>query len=248
MFITDSPYTAFTTFMWSFFLTWILALTANAVNGAFWILFLGLAALFIHKVLPKFDFGGANVFGRFVGGMMGKNDNGAAIDEFLFTILLQFGGALVGGILFNWIFDVAPAPALVVSTNNDGKNFVLFAFANFFQAYALNRLTVADNSLDNSFRVVGAYMLSWYLCQVVFTGSIGGITIDFGRQLAGELVHKDLVEMEKWWILVLAPLAGWGICVIYEMLESTLMAKESSEPAKEEPEPVAENNNAEEQA
>jgi len=247
MFITDSPYTAFTTFMWSFFLTWILALIANAVNGAFWILFLGLAALFIHKVLPKFDFGGANVFGRFVGGMMGKTDNGAAIDEFLFTILLQFGGALVGGILFNWIFDVAPAPALVVSTNNDGKNFVLFAFANFFQAYALNRLTVADNSLDNSFRVVGAYMLSWYLCQVVFTGSIGGITIDFGRQLAGELVHKDLVDMDKWWILVLAPLAGWGICVIYEMLESTLKAKESSEPAKEESEPVAENN-AEEQA
>jgi len=237
MFVTDSPYTAFTTFSWSFFLTWILALTAD--NLPFWILFLGFAALFFHKTLPKYDFGAANVFGRWIGGLFGKLENGASHDEFLFTILLQFVGALLGGILYNWIFDVAPAPTMVVSSNNDGKNFVLFAFANFFQAYALNRLTVADNSLDNSFRVAGAYMMSWYLCQTVFTGSIGGITIDFGRLLAGEMIHGDLVEFEKFWILVLAPLAGWGICFLYQMLEYTLKAKESGECAKKE-EPAAE--------
>jgi hypothetical protein len=238
MFITDSPYTAFTTFSWSFFLTWILALIAK--DGAFWILILGFGALFIHKALPKYDFGGANVFGRWIGGITGKTDNGASHDEFLFTIVLQFGGALVGGILYNWIFDLAPAPTLANPLYNDGKNFVLFAFANFFQAYAVNRLNCSDNSLDNSFRVVMAYMLSWYLCQIVFAGSIGGITIDFGRQLAGEMIHKDMVDMSKWWILVLAPLAGWGICFIYQWLECALEAKESGDGgAKEEAEPSA---------
>jgi len=246
MFVADKPYTAFTIFSWSFFLTWVLAMIADVGNFPFWILFLGLAALFLHKALPHYDFGGANVFGRWIGGLLGKLENGASTDEFLFTIGLQFGGALVGGILFNWIFDVAPAPTYVTSSNNDGKNFVLFAFANFIQAYALNRLTIADTTLDNSFRVVTAYMLSWYMCQGVFAGSIGGITIDFGRQLAGEIIHSGLVDMKQWWILVLGPLAGWATCFAYQMVEYALKDKESGA-KKEEAEPAA-NNNAEEQA
>jgi len=249
MFITESPYTAFTTFSWSFFLAWILNVTATTLSFPWWILFLGLAAIFLHKALPHYDFGAANVFGRWVGGMFGKLENGASHDEFICTMGLQFGGALLGGILYCWIYDSASAPSDTVSLHNNGKRFLLFAFANFFQAYALNRLTIKDTSLDNSFRVVTAYMMSWYLCQAVFNGSIGGITIDFGRQLAAKIVHSKQVDMNTWWILPFAPLAGWAVCFLYQTLEYTLKAKESGECGKKEAEPaVVADNNVEEQA
>lgn len=248
LYLFDAPYSCFTDFWWSFFLAWILALTAAL--SPWWILFLGLAVVFFHKAIPTYDFGAANVFFRWVGGMTGRCDNGACTQELLFTILMQFGGALVGAILYDWIFDVAPVPTpAVFLTAADGKIFMLFGFANFFQAYCLNRITVSDTSLDNSMRLATAYILSWVLCQTGFAGAIGGITIDFARLLAGKMVHGDMVTgdmFDKFWLLICAPLGGWGVCFLYEMLEGFVKAKEESAD-KADPEPAADNN-AEENA
>lgn len=246
LYLADNPHRCFQTFFWSFFLAWILAITT--ASSPWWILFLGLAVVFFNKALPNYDFGAANVFGRWIGGMFGTCDNGACIQEFLFTILLQFGGSLVGAMLYNWILDAAPAPTLVGPLNDDGeaddgKVFILFAFANFFQAYALN---CAEGGLSTA----TAYTLSWVLCQVTWAGSIGGVTIDLGRLLGGEITHSDLVVFDKFWQLIVGPLAGWGICFAYQWVESTLAAKEGAEPAKEVEavEAPAADNNAEEQA
>lgn len=234
LFIADKPHVAFTTFFWSFFLAWILAIIVDA--SAWWILFLGLSAVFFHKAFPHYDFGAANVGMRFIGGLTGQCENGACIQEFLFTIAMQFGGALLGGIVYNWWFDAAPIPVANL-LNNDGANFVLFAFANFFQAYCLNRLTVSDTSLDTSMRLATAYTLSWVLCQGVYAGSIGGITIDFARLLAGKIVHGSMVsdeQFKKFWLLIAGPAAGWGVAFLYNWLENTLKAKEDGADKKEE--------------
>jgi len=249
LYLVDAPHTCFTNFMWSFFLTWILALMGGL--SPWWILFLGLAVVFFHKAVPTYDFGAANVFCRWVGGLRG-NDNGASHQEFLFTILLQFGGALVGGILYNWIFDLAPHPMpMTFLSKAEGKIFMLFGFANFFQAYCVNRLVIADTSLDNSMRLAVGYTLSWVLCQAGWMGSIGGITIDFGRLLAAKLIHPSLVAdetFEKFWLLFVGPLAGWAICLLYQMLEYMLKAKQDGDCKKQDDAPAAADNNAEENA
>lgn len=246
LYMFDAPHTCFTNFFWSFFLAWILALTGALTP--WWILFLGLAVVFFHKALPTYDFGAANVFGRWVGGMTGKLENGASTQEFLFTILFQFGGALVGAILYNWIFDVAPVPEpAMFLTKPEGKIFILFGFANFFQAYCINRLVIADTSLDNSMRLATAYTLSWVLCQTGFSGSIGGMTIDFGRLLAGKMIHPDSVSddtFEKFWLLLCAPLAGWAVCFLYQMLEYSMKAKENGD-KKDDDAPAAADQNTE---
>jgi len=184
--------------------------------------------------------------------MTGKTENGASTQEFLFTVLLQFAGALVGGILYNWIFDVAPVPEpAMFLTKPEGKIFILFGFANFFQAYCINRLNNADTSLDNSMRLATAYTLSWVLCQTGFSGSIGGMTIDFGRLLAGKMIHPDSVPsetFEKFWLLLCAPLAGWAVCFLYEMLECMMKAKENGDNKKSDDAVQAADNNAEENA
>merc|ERR1711981_282255 len=94
------------------------------------------------------------------------------------------------------------------------------------------------------------YMLSWVLCQSGFTGSIGGITIDFGRLLAGKMIHTDMVAKEafdKFWLLIVAPLGGWAVCILYQMLENVMKAKENGGDAKKSEdavalEPAADNN------
>lgn len=212
MFLTDNVATCFMTFFWSFFLAWILAMTQ--LLSPWWILFLGASVLFFHK--NGYDFGGANVFLRWFGGMFGR-DNACCIQTFLFTWLLQFLGAFCGAIVYNLIMDVAVVPATSDSLE-DGKLFILFAFANFFQAYAVQRS-------DDVYQTAAMYAVSWVLCNVTWAGSIGGITIDFGRLLAGELTHGDTVDFDKFWLLIVSPLAGWGVCFLYQILEMAMDKK-----------------------
>jgi len=244
LYVMEAPHTCLTTFMWSFFLTWVLAMIQGL--DQMWILFLGLAVLFFHKMHPHYDFGAANIWGRWLGGITGQCDTGASHQEFGFKFLFQFLGAFVGGIFFNWIMDAAPAPYRTSPTMATGKVFVLFAFANFVQAYAANRLVATDTSLDNSFRLATGYMISWVLCQSTWMLSIGGVTIDFGRLLAGKITHSDQVVFDDFWILLLAPVVGWLVAGCYQWLEYSMAAKENGD-AKKEEEPAADNN-AEEQA
>jgi len=255
LYLFDAPHTCLTNFMWSFFLAWILALTGAGAGTSWWILFVGLAVVCLHKLVPTYEFGAANVFCRWFGGLMGKIENGASHQEFLFTIGFQFGGALVGGILYNWIYDQAPQliPNVAILTKVEGKIFMLSAFANFLQAYFYNRLVVSDTSLDNSLRLSTGLMLTWVLCQMSFAGSIGGITIDLGREIAAKIVHSDMVMddyFKKFWLLIVGPLAGWGTCILYQALEYMLKAKQDGS-CKKEDAPAAEqpaDNNAEENA
>jgi len=250
LFIADNPLACFTNFFWSFFLAWILAMLPVA---PWWALFLGLSVVFFHHAVPNFDFGATNITTRFFGGFLGTCDDVPDVQEWLFTVGFQFGGALVGAILYDWIFDEAliPEPATFLS-KQEGKIFMLFGFANFIQAYALQKIDTNDRTITGALRLATAYMLSWVLCQEGFTGAIGGITIDVARLLGAKIVHGKKVpstSTEFWWLLIVAPLAGYFICIFYQMLEKAINAKQAAAPKEtEEAAEAPADNNAEENA
>jgi len=259
LYIMDKPWTCCTTFLNSFFLVWMLSMVqSNMLTVALWPLYLGLFFIYMHKYQTQYDWGLANCWGRFMGKMMGTLPDGADWQELLFVMLMQFGGSFVGQLVYNIIFGgpVAPQPNPL---GNTGKLFVWFLFANFVQGYAANRVIAKDTTFDNSFRMGAAYMFSWVLCQMAFPNSIGGVTIDFGRLLGSELTDSNLTNFDNFWVLIAAPFAGWGLAGCYQWLECSLLTKQSGETTavstpyplfggSPEAEPVAADNNAEENA
>merc|ERR1712173_369466 len=101
-----------------------------------------------------------------------------------------------------------------------------------------------STSLDTNMTTAMAYLMTITLMNSCYLNSIGGITFDAGRMLAGIIkFDNETYYRGTWWILMFAPLVGYMLGVLFIWIDVKMAGSSGSDDAK-----AAETNEAAENA
>jgi len=236
-------------YFWVSFLVTFIIGGFEGYNEALWTLIFGLSIIFLHQVFPNFDYGMTNTLSKFLAAKAGKAVT-MTLDELVTKSLLQVAGALVanliwleigaselsaaagGGMPANFAYH-APYVNSAFVTDAETKSaevFFTFMIWHFIQLYFFNKMTGTQNGADlaTNFRVAMGYLMTITLMNVTYKNSIGGITLDLGRMLAAIIKYDSTdYNTDEWWCLLFAPLAGYVLCLGWNMVEAMANKKGS---------------------
>lgn len=233
-------------YFWVSFLVTFIIGGLEGYNEALWTLIFGFSIVFLHSVFPNFDYGMTNTLSKFLAAKAGKDVTMTA-DELATKSLLQVAGALVANLIWleigaselsaeagqvttQWLHAPTVNQAFVRPAEVDGgagerlvaEVFFTFMIWHFIQLYFFNKMTGTQNGADLStnLRVGMGYLMTITLMNVTYKNSIGGITLDLGRMLAAMIKYGNDYNTDEWWCLLFAPVAGYVLCLGWNMVEA----------------------------
>jgi hypothetical protein len=187
---------------------------------------LALFFLYLHAHYPHIDCGNSMAFSSMMKGILGGE--GLNPIDWLIVFGLQFGGALVGAIVWCLISGAASAPVAIYG-DNDGRGIFLYLFASMVQSACFYYLGRGDQSQFGSFKVIAVYLVSWELSAKAFAGSVGGVSVDFGRMLGSKIIESGTTDMTKFWVLLVGGFAGMVAGPLVQKVDAMLRDKQGDD-------------------
>lgn len=164
-----------------------------------------------------------------------ERDENLALIDMVYTLLAQFVGGLLGSILFCLVTDshtliLSPAP----EADDRWRTLLCFVFFHglYYQIVAAYKQT-GDSTLERNLGMAFAYSTVAIAFQAFAPLAMGGINLDFCRQLGSKLIHSkesgDNLK-ETWWIFIFGPILGLLQAKLFVFVESLLECENA--PAK----------------